>query len=1004
MKKKVNEHYLEKELFELIKTDTSYFNFVQEGSLDGMWYWNLEAIEDEWLSPRFWEVLGYDPKEKTHSSSEWQDIIFKDDLAKATENFNKHLQDPKHPYDQIVRYKHKNGSTVWIRCRGIAIRDEHGKPIRMLGAHVDITDLKQKEFALIESEQRFHATVQSLDDGVVIHAFDSSIIDFNNRALEILGLSKNQLLGKTASDSIWRFVDENEKPLPEDKYPITLILTNKKPINHLLIGVVQPKNKAIVWVQVNGTPIFDLHGNIKEVVISFFDVSQLKNSIKELAESENRFRNLFEKAPFGYQSLDAAGRFLIVNEKWLEIMGYSEEEVIGKWFGDFLTPDMKAPFEKRFEMFKKSGSVYSEFSMKTKDGNVILVGFDGTASYDDNHEFLHTHCTITDITEINIANEKLNQRNALIEGLFNHMISGVAIYEVINDGSRGSDYIIKDFNNISLKWENKTRDEVVGKALSELHPNIDDSGIIDFFRKVWKTGESITFPVRQYVNGNYNRWHENRIFKLPTGEIVAMYDDVTERVLIEKQRDKEQKDLLTSQKIAKLGTWRMDVKTNKVTWSEELYKMYGFDSTKPVPPYTEHMKLFTEKSWNQLSTALALTRSKGIPYELELEMALKGEARGWVWVRGEAEYDDQGHIVSLTGAAQDITKQKRAEYEIIHAANHDYLTNLYNRRYFVNAFNTFVENKCSSLGLMMIDINGLKIINDAYGHVQGDDAIKRVSNLLRDVFNQDEVIARIGGDEFAVLIPRKNDLQLQNYKDKLFTRSNNIKIHNIPVSLAIGYEILKDTDENIDELLTRAENQLYRHKITVGDSIRNHAIKAILNTLTEKYEEEKIHSKHVSMICKEIGIELGLNKEDIDILELAGMYHDIGKISIPDAILNKPGKLTNEEYDIIKTHTLVGYQILRAADEYSGLAEYALSHHERWDGNGYPKGLSGKDIPLFSRIINIADSFEAMSADRPYHKGKPIEEAILEIKRCTGTQFDPEIANIFIEKVLKHQP
>jgi diguanylate cyclase len=164
-----------------------------------------------------------------------------------------------------------------------------------------------------------------------------------------------------------------------------------------------------------------------------------------------------------------------------------------------------------------------------------------------------------------------------------------------------------------------------------------------------------------------------------------------------------------------------------------------------------------------------------------------------------------------------------------------------------------------------------------------------------------------------------------------------------------------------------------------------------------------MHSAHVSQLCKEIGTELGLSKEEVDVLELAGMYHDIGKISIPDAILNKPDKLTDEEYEIIKTHTQIGYQILRAADEYSGLAEYALSHHERWDGNGYPKGLKGKEIPLFSRIINVADSFEAMTADRPYHKGRSIEDAIIEIIRCSGTQFDPEIANIFMEKVLKHQ-
>lgn len=142
-------HYLKDELYKLIQTDISYFEFIQNGSLDGMWYWDLKKVENIWMSPKFWEVLGYDPKEKKHLSYEWENIIFEDDLRLAAENLNKHLQNPTHPYDQIVRYKHKNNSTVWIRCRGIAVRDKEGKLSRMLGSHNDITVIMnlQKELA-----------------------------------------------------------------------------------------------------------------------------------------------------------------------------------------------------------------------------------------------------------------------------------------------------------------------------------------------------------------------------------------------------------------------------------------------------------------------------------------------------------------------------------------------------------------------------------------------------------------------------------------------------------------------------------------------------------------------------------------------------------------------------------------------------------------------------------------------------------------------------------------
>ncbi|HAK44827.1 MAG TPA: hypothetical protein DCO79_02750, partial [Spirochaeta sp.] len=140
-----DKHYLKEELYERVKTDRAIFDFIQQGSLDGIWYWDLEDQENEWMSPRFWELLGWAPSEKKHNPSEWQDMINPDDLKLALENFEKHLEDSAHPYDQIVRYSHKDGHTVWVRCRGMAIRDDSGKPIRMLGAHNDITVQKQKE-------------------------------------------------------------------------------------------------------------------------------------------------------------------------------------------------------------------------------------------------------------------------------------------------------------------------------------------------------------------------------------------------------------------------------------------------------------------------------------------------------------------------------------------------------------------------------------------------------------------------------------------------------------------------------------------------------------------------------------------------------------------------------------------------------------------------------------------------------------------------------------------
>ena len=367
-------------------------------------------------------------------------------------------------------------------------------------------------------------------------------------------------------------------------------------------------------------------------------------------------------------------------------------------------------------------------------------------------------------------------------------------------------------------------------------------------------------------------------------------------------------------------------------------------------------------------------------------------------------FDDNDKIVGAVGISRDITEAKQKQDEINFLNYHDYLTELYNRRYYFEQFKLLKKIEYLPLGVMMLDMNGLKIINDAFGHATGDIALKAIGNILRETFEQKDIVSRIGGDEFAVLLPNTSSKKLEKYKKHISSTVKTLKIKNIEQSLAIGFVLIKSINESIDDSLKIAENQMYKHKTIEGTSFRSHAINAILKTLTDKYHIEREHSHRVSQLSKLIGKELRLMREDeIKGLEQAGLFHDIGKISIPDNILNKTGKLTKKEYDIIKTHTEVGYQILRAADEYSELAIHALNHHEHWDGSGYPSGLKGKDIPLFSRIICIADAYDTMTSDRPYRKKMTKEDAISEIIRCSGTQFDPKIAKIFVEKVLSNK-
>jgi putative nucleotidyltransferase with HDIG domain len=272
--------------------------------------------------------------------------------------------------------------------------------------------------------------------------------------------------------------------------------------------------------------------------------------------------------------------------------------------------------------------------------------------------------------------------------------------------------------------------------------------------------------------------------------------------------------------------------------------------------------------------------------------------------------------------------------------------------------------------------------------------LKRVSATLKSVCPKGSMISRIGGDEFVVIITNSSDVR--ELVDRIYKKIENKKTNNVVISISVGWEIKTSNGISMREIFINAENHMYRKKLIESQSMRHQTIKAIIETLNKKNAREKMHSENVSVLSRKIGEAMGFSNQTLKEIEMAGLLHDIGKIAVGEDILNKPSRLTSIEYAEVKKHSEVGYQILKSVDTYSGLADFILAHHERFDGNGYPRGLSGDEIPLISRIISIADSYEAMVSDRAYRKGVPHETAIQEIKMNSGTQFDPVIVHLFI--------
>ena len=354
-----------------------------------------------------------------------------------------------------------------------------------------------------------------------------------------------------------------------------------------------------------------------------------------------------------------------------------------------------------------------------------------------------------------------------------------------------------------------------------------------------------------------------------------------------------------------------------------------------------------------------------------------------------------GEVIGATVFSYEITDRKKYEASILYLSYNDALTGLYNRRMYSEKLNELKDLKFNPVSIILCDINGLKIMNDAFGHNAGDELLIEVSMMLKQTFSDKGYVCRIGGDEFMVLMPNTPLNSAQYYLEKMKRMLETKYLHGMSVSVSFGVSA-RQQDEDLEEVIRIVEEQMYKNKLFEVTSHRSESIKTILNTLHEKNPREERHSKRVSEICIEIGKKLNMKSEDLQLLKAISNLHDIGKIAIDEAILNKPGKLTDAEWEVIKRHPEIGYRIISTSPEYAEIAYDILSHHEKWDGSGYPRGIAGENIPIRARIISIADAYDAMISERPYRKPLSHEEAIAEIKKHTGKQFDPNLVKVFL--------
>jgi len=357
---------------------------------------------------------------------------------------------------------------------------------------------------------------------------------------------------------------------------------------------------------------------------------------------------------------------------------------------------------------------------------------------------------------------------------------------------------------------------------------------------------------------------------------------------------------------------------------------------------------------------------------------------------------EDGKVMGAVVTFTDITERKIIEKEINYLTYHDNLTGLYNRTGFEKRKNAVDTEASLPLGVIFGDLNGLKMTNDIFGHEAGDRLLKKAAEVLTKSCRTSDIIARVGGDEFIILLPNTEEMYVQKVLKRIMDSFNDTKIDAIKCSMALGYDLKNTKYQSLEEITANAENKMYKNKTENHSLVNREILNGLIDTLHKNNPEEKRHSINTKTIAAEIAKALKVSESDITKLEKAAYLHDIGKIALKDSDISKIDSM-DEEGDAVKQHSTVGFRILTMFEDTMDLADYVYNHHEQWNGNGYPRGIKNDKIPLFSRIISVAEVFERVcfKGDRSLEEARI--EAINVIRNESGKRFDPEIVEVFIE-------
>lgn len=778
----------------------------------------------------------------------------------------------------------------------------------------------------------------------------------------------------------------------------------------------------------------------------FHDISDVKRNEAVLVEREKEFRSIFELASVGIVQVNPLnGQMVRYNEKYREITGYSDQELKEISFPSLTHPEDREQDWEIFTRAKRGETPYYQNEKRyiRQDGSIVWVRVNAAFIRDEKGEAYRTIAVCEDVTARKMAEEELAKKEALLRGIIDH--SQYLIYAKDLDGR----FILVSQSLIAF-FGCREEKELLGKTSHHFLPRetadqhqANDQAVIAH-KKLIALEETVKAEEKTlyYLTVKFPLFDaDGRIYA-----VCGISVDITARkeasAALEFQLEFEKVVSDISSFFVKLPAERLDRGIDYAL--KVIGEFFHADRSYLIRISDDSTRYSVTHEWcakgvesqkgrlanisldhnpwwfaqiisnRQVSIAdvgkmppeAARDRSdfaaQGIKSILSIPLLIDDKVSGCLCFDavGESKIWPEKTITLLNVVVELIAgalKQYITDQRIRYLSFHDQLTGLYNRRFLEEEMERMDTARQLPQAVIVADVNCLKLANDVYGHGRGDEMLKAATAILKGSCREEDLVARWGGDEFVILLKKTTQKDAEAVYRRVIANCSGTHIAGIPISMSLGLAVRSDNKHKISHFLKVAEGIMYREKIKENIQVKDNMLQSMLQTLAAKSHETDEHIKAIWVMSQKIARHFDLSNADLKRLKALAAYHDIGMMTVDGNILMKQDNITSKEMAKIRKHPETGFLIARAISTCSDVAEEILSHHERWDGTGYPRGLKGDKIPQLARILAAADAYEAMRSGRPYKKTMNRKEIIAELQKCSGSQFDPDVVQALLK-------